>query len=256
MKKKITSFLLKPAFLLSAAALLLAASALGSAQAALTYYSENYSAQMNISSIGVSLMENDQRVSYRDYEHQDDSWNEGQGRLLEHLLDGEPEEKIIPGKEYREQISVSNSGDIDTYVRVILYKDWQDANGRRDTSLSPDLINLKLNLGKNWLLDEKASTTERTVLYYAGILPAGESTRYLSKTLKINSAIAEHASETVSVNEQGYKTITTEFAYDGYQFNLTAEVDAVQTHNAQDAIKSAWGVDVNIAADGTLSLLQ
>lgn len=254
MKKKIKSFLLKPAFLLSAAAVLLAASALGSAQAALTYYSENYSAQMNISSIGVSLMENDQRVSYRDYEHQDDSWNESQGRLLEHLLDDEKEEKIIPGKEYREQISVSNSGDIDTYVRVILYKDWQDANGRRDTSLSPDLINLKLNLGKNWILDEKASTTERTVLYYTGILPAGESTGYLSKTLKIDSEIAAKANETVSVNEQGHKTITTEFAYDGYQFNLSAEVDAVQTHNAQEAIKSAWGVDVNIAANGTLSL--
>ncbi len=254
MKKKIKSFLLKPAFLLSAAALLLAASALGSAQAALTYYSENYSAQMNISSIGVSLMENDQRVSYRDYEHQGDSWNQGQGKLLEHLLDEEKEKKIIPGKEYREQISVSNSGDIDTYVRVILYKDWQDADGRRDTSLSPDLINLKLNLGRDWIIDERASTAERTVLYYTGVLPAGESTGYLSKTLKINSDIATKANETVSVNEQGYKTITTEFAYDGYRFNLTAEVDAVQTHNAQDAIKSAWGVDVNIAADGSLSL--
>lgn len=256
MKKKIKSFLLKPAFLLSAAAVLLAASALGSAQAALTYYSENYSAQMNISSIGVSLMENGKRISYRDYEHQGDSWNEGQGRLLEHLLDDEKEEKIIPGKEYTEQISVSNSGDIDTYVRVILYKDWENPNGRRDTSLSPNLIDLKLNLGKKWVVDEKASTTERTVLYYTNILPAGQSTGNLSKTLKINSDIASEAKETVSVNEQGYKTITTEFAYDGYQFNLTAEVDAVQTHNAQDAIKSAWGVDVNIAADGTLSLLQ
>lgn len=254
MKKKIRSFLLKPAFLLSAAALLLAASALGSAQAALTYYSENYSAQMNISSIGVSLTENGQRVSYRDYEHRDDSWNERQGRLLEHLLDDEKEEKIIPGKKYQERIGVRNSGDIDTYVRVILYKDWQDADGRRDTFLSPDMIGLELDLGRNWILDEKASTTERTVLYYTGILPAGGSTEDLSKTLKIDAGIAAKARETVSLNEQGHKTITTEYAYDGYRFNLTAEADAVQTHNAQEAIKSAWGVDVDIAVDGTLSL--
>lgn len=252
--KKIKTVLLKPVFLLSAAAILLAASALGSAQAALTYYSENYSAQMTVSSIGVSLLENGKKVSYRDYEHQGDSWRENQGSLLTSLLDGQDEEQIIPGKAYKEEIGVENSGDIDTYVRVILYKDWQNADGQRDTTLSPDLIDLELNLGKDWIVDKKASTTERTVLYYTGILPAGQTTSALSKTLKIDSGIAAKANETVSVNEQGYKTITTEFAYDGYRFNLTAEVDAVQTHNAQEAIKSAWGVDVNVAANGRLSL--
>ena len=50
--------------------------------------------------------------------------------------------------------------------------------------------------------------------------------------------------------------ITTSYAYDGYRFCLEAEVDAVQTHNAEDAVKSAWGVDVNIAQDGTLSLVR
>ena len=33
-----------------------------------------------------------------------------------------------------------------------------------------------------------------------------------------------------------------------------AEADAVQTHNAADAIKSAWGADVVISKDGSLSL--
>ena len=35
---------------------------------------------------------------------------------------------------------------------------------------------------------------------------------------------------------------------------LKAEVDAVQIHNAEDAILSAWGAKVSIADDGTLSL--
>ena len=48
--------------------------------------------------------------------------------------------------------------------------------------------------------------------------------------------------------------VKTTYKYNGYMFVLEAEVDAVQTHNAEDAIKSAWGVDVNIAPDGTLSL--
>ena len=38
--------------------------------------------------------------------------------------------------------------------------------------------------------------------------------------------------------------------------NVEAEVDAVQTHNAQDAIKSAWGVDVSVDSNGNLTLLQ
>ena len=51
-------------------------------------------------------------------------------------------------------------------------------------------------------------------------------------------------------------TITTKFNYDGVQFNIDAQVDAVQTHNAVDAIKSAWGIDVEITENGTLSLVQ
>ena len=54
MKKKIP---VVPTVLLSAAALLLAGSAVGSTQAALTYFSENYSASVNISQIGVSIEE-------------------------------------------------------------------------------------------------------------------------------------------------------------------------------------------------------
>lgn len=44
------------------------------------------------------------------------------------------------------------------------------------------------------------------------------------------------------------------YAYDGYNFQLEAEADAVQTHNAQDAIKSAWGVDVDVDGNGNISL--
>ena len=52
--------------LLSASVVLLAGSTIGSARAALTYYSENYGAQVEVSNIGVSLVENDKVVSKRD----------------------------------------------------------------------------------------------------------------------------------------------------------------------------------------------
>ena len=79
MKKKKKSFSVKPVILLSAAALLLLGSTVGSARAALTYYSENYSVQMSTSNIGVSLIENGDKISYRDY-NENDEWNESTGR--------------------------------------------------------------------------------------------------------------------------------------------------------------------------------
>ena len=56
--KKRSTFKIKPVFLLFAAAILLLASTVGSTQAALTYYSDNYIAQVNVSNIDVTLLEN------------------------------------------------------------------------------------------------------------------------------------------------------------------------------------------------------
>ena len=71
MKKKKKSFPKVTVLLLAAAAVLLVGSGVGSARAALTYYSENYSVQMNMQSIGVSLTENGDVVSSRDYAEPD-----------------------------------------------------------------------------------------------------------------------------------------------------------------------------------------
>lgn len=48
----------------------------------------------------------------------------------------------------------------------------------------------------------------------------------------------------------------TSYAYDGYQFSVEIEADAVQTHNAEDAIQSAWGTQVQVSEDGSTISLQ
>lgn len=234
--------------LLSASVVLLAGSTVGSARAALTYYSENYGAQVEVSKIGVSLVENGEVVSKRDYDS-NGKWDEATGDLLTGLK----EEKIVPGKQYDEAISVTNSGSIDSYVRVILKKSWTNKEGEKDTTLSPDLINLNFPKGSGWVVDKKASTKERTILYYTTILKSGSKTNPLCDKLSIDGSIATKVKQDVT-EKDGYKTITTTYAYDGYNFQLEAEADAVQTHNAQDAIKSAWGVDVNVDGNGNISL--
>lgn len=85
--------------LLSASVVLLAGSTVGSARAALTYYSENYGAQVEVSNIGVSLVENDKVISKRDYAS-NGKWDEATGDLLTGLK----EEKIVPGNSTRKRL--------------------------------------------------------------------------------------------------------------------------------------------------------
>lgn len=249
MKKRKKSFPKITVLLLAASAVLLVGSGVGSARAALTYYSENYSAQMNMQSIGVSLLENDKVVSSRDYVSNNEWKGTSQGTLLTNLLG--KDETFTPGKKYNEAISVKNSGTIDTFVRVIITKSWQDEEGKKYTELSPDLIELNFLTDNGWQVARDQSTTERTVLYYTKAVTAGDTTPALSDTLRINPSIASD----VTKSEKG-KTITYTYKYNGYTFHIDAEVDAVQTHNAKDAIKSAWGVDVNVSDDETTMSLQ
>lgn len=249
MKKKKKSFTKKPALVLTAAALLLVGSTVGSTRAALTYYSENYSAQMNMQSIGVSLLENDKVVSSRDYVSNNEWKGTSEGTLLTNLLG--KDETFTPGKKYNEAISVKNSGTIDTFVRVIITKSWQDEEGKKNTELSPELIELNFLTDNGWQVADAQSTKERTVLYYTKAVAAGDTTPALSDTLRINPSIASDVTKV----PKG-KTITYTYKYNGYTFHVDAEVDAVQTHNAKDAIKSAWGVDVNVSDDETTMSLQ
>ena len=54
--------------------------------------------------------------------------------------------------------------------------------------------------------------------------------------------------------EDGKVITTTSYTYDGIEFCVEAKVDAIQEHNADEAIKSAWGKDVHVR--GTTLTLQ
>lgn len=248
---RIKSFLTSPKVSLGAFVLamcLLAFSSIGGARAALTYYSENYVSQVQMQNIGVSLLENGSVISSRDYGDQaDGSWEETKGVLLAGMV---PEgEKFKPGKVYPEELCVRNTGGINEYVRVSIYKYWRDAEGDKAPELSPDLIELNLT-GNGWIEDTEAKTRERTVLYYGSLLGTGETSTLFADTLCINSAIATKVQEVVSGDG---KAITSVYAYNGMEFCVEAKVDAVQEHNAADAIKSAWGRNVTVN-NGSLSL--
>ncbi len=231
------------------AVILLLGSAIGSTRAALTYYSENYTAQITVSQIGVSLVENGEVVSSRDYDKNEwkTSTNQGStsasGALLQNMLPEKngKKEKLALNKSYEEKLTVRNSGAIDEYVRVRIYRYWMK-DGRKITTLSPSLIKLNLVNSDQWIREPGAAgeDTEKECmeLYYKGILPSGSETAAFADSIKIDGQVAQEA----RIEEEG-NVITTIYKYDGVEFHVDIEVDAVQTHNAQDAIKSAWGVD-------------
>lgn len=273
MMKRMKRFLRSPKTTVIAfglAVLLLLFSSIGGTRAALTYFSETYASRVQMSNIGVTLQEKGQHdddfkaVSKRDYsDASNGTWSENTGALLEGMLAKGEELKL--GRKYKEELRVQNTGDISQYVRVSIYKYWVDGKVEKGQepvkfpNLDPGLIELNLvNIAGQeggtgrWLLDEEASTKERTVLYYSEVLEAEEATDPFTDTVKINDNIASKVTQTVT-KKDGYTTIKTTYDYDGVGFCVEAKVDAVQDHNAVDAIWSAWGRRVTVGNE-TLSL--
>ena len=154
-------------------------------------------------------------------------------------------EKLELNKDYDETLTVENSGSIDQYVRVRIYRYWMDEdNKKKVTTLAPELIDLNLVNEDQWIQNPD-STRECVELYYKGILPSGTESVPFADKIRIDGQVAAETSMETRVEPEG-KVITTTYKYDGVNFHLDVEVDAVQTHNAQDAIKSAWGVDASV----------
>lgn len=219
-----------------AAVALLALGSVSGARAALTQTSQEYITRFGTQTIEVSLVE---QTGTNDAERIEDD-----GALLTNLV-GENETFIV-GKIYDEKLMAQNTGEIDQYVRMTIHKYWVDGDGKR-VDLSPDLIHLEINEDKWFKAYEEDETI---VLYYREPLSAdpetreGQMTEAALESLQVESSILKLVTQTTADG-----VITTNYAYNGLYVGLDADVDAVQTHNAHDAILSAWGVDLSF--DGT-----
>lgn len=206
-------------------------------------------AQVEMSSIGTSIVENGVVVANRNYVS-DGKWDETSGILFRNIVDVNGNLKI--GKKYPYEISVKNSGEIDTYVRIILKKSMYNKDGEKATDLSLDALDLHLLNSDDWIVDETVTTKDRMVMYYKKILLVGETTTSLTDYIRIDDSILWKAEEKNITEKNGYATIMMDYTYDGINFAIDIEADAVQTHNAEEAIQSAWGRDVTIDSNGNI----
>lgn len=218
MMKKWLSTPLAIAVLSVLAAGLIGFGGVGAAAAAPRIESRQYGAEVVLSDISTSLVETNAGHSGRAVASKG---------ATEPLLEGlVPEgETLTIGKEYKEELAVTNDGDIPQYVRVTVNRYWEGEGGK-DVSLEPSLI--KLTLGDGWKVEE-ADNGEHMVFYYQGVLQPGDTTSPLIKSVKIDTAVLS------AIGKGG------EFEYEGVTFGLKARVDAVQDHNGTQAMTGAWG---------------
>lgn len=236
MKFKGTKLSNRTVALFAAAILLLSTGGFMGVKAAPQIQGSDYDAALNLDSIGVQLYENGTQIK-------------NGGTLLEKFKN----EKVTPGKVYDEKITIENTGTASEYVRLIVRKYWKNADGKA-TSLDTDLIGLTM-ASDDWVLNESESTSipaaegkpagEMSVYYYTDQLGSRDTVPAIS-AISIDREIANAVTtkEKSSTDADGNKTttITYYYEYDGYTFNIEVEAQAVQTHNANDAIKSIWGV--------------
>ena len=210
------------AALFAASAALILTGTVGGARAAIPpYTASDYLAEIGVHEVGdVVVTRGDEIVGEED------------------LLNNVDEVGLIPGKVYAEPLAVTNNSNAPAYVRVTLTKAWV-VDDEVDTRLNPELIELKLADG--WIKDSRTFSDETVVLYWPEPLGSDDDPVQFLESVRISDEIPVLVTQERTETESGTKIDTT-FDYQGATLSLKAEVDAVQTHNAEDAIVSAWGV--------------
>ena len=259
-------------------------------RAAVTYLSNDYTAGFELDHLQVHLIENgvdvchDNNESIYTVHRTDDKVAQEKkakyrGNLVEYLgyknedahygdaaayTLGEPG-RVDPGRTYKEELSARNGNNVDEYVRIIVRKYWVDSQNKKSTVMDPALIKLTYN-GKAynsgaWAVNSKEHTVESDTYYLKKKLGAGATSALLFNELTIDGAVADLGNKTTTTttetrgpDDQEVTVITYSYDYDDFTFYIEADVQAIQTHNASDALKSLWGVSNVDAGNGKVTV--
>ena len=270
--------------LLAATAVLLGSGSYTGTRAALQYFSEDYRGGFELQHLQVHLLENGEDVCHgantKYTVHRTDGSNPTKqdkyvGNLVEYMgyknddhsgnsaayQVGKPGE-VVPGKKYEERIAAKNGSDINEYVRLTVKKYWVDSDKNKDTRMDPELIKLsyggKAYNSSAWAVNSKEHSKESDTYYLRKMLKGGETSADLFDTLQIDASVYELGNKktttTTPEDKEGVTVITYEYDYDDFTFYIEADVQAIQTHNVNDAIGSLWGVSNVSASNGTVTV--
>ena len=290
MKIRNTKLSKRTLVLLAVTALLFCGGGFAGTKAALTYFSNDYTAGFELDHLQVHLIENGvdvchdnnksiytvhrtdgkvaqekdpkykgNLVEYLGYENKDAHYGDTAAYKL-----GTPG-KVDPGRTYTEKLCARNGNNVDEYVRIIVRKYWVDKNRNKSTKMDPALIKLTYN-GKayntgKWAVNPKEHTTESDTYYLKNKLGAKKTSALLFNELTIDGSVADLGNrktttkkETRGTDNHEVTVITYSYDYDDFTFYIEADVQAIQTHNASDALKSLWGVRNVSAGNGKVTV--
>lgn len=255
MKDKIKNMSTKTTALFAAAILMLAVAGVSFTSAVLNIFSDEYNATLNVAEqMKVTILEGTG----------DDVTDAGESEAVLKAFKDENGEDILidPGKVYDETLAAKNDSSRPMYVRMIVRKYWMDQDGNKgtfldgDLDLDPEMIRLAYGEedynSEYWIRNEDEHTSESDTYYYKTILT--DTTEPLFDGVSIDPAIVDAYDVQETEEEEGITVLTYTYDYDGCKVCLEVEAQAVQTHNAEDAIKSVWGVDATISGDSIESI--
>lgn len=236
----------------AAALLLFAGGGVFGTRAQLTVFSQDYNAEFELDHLQVHLIENGEDVC----NGVNTLENKVSGNLIEYLgWDGKTPGTFEPGRVYKEEICAQNGRDVDQYVRLTLRTYWRDADGAKDSHMDPALIQLtygqKAYNDGAWQINPQETTTEARTYYYNTTLAGNATSAPVVSQLRIDDSIV--SDDNMIVEKKG-NTITYSYKYNGYIACVEADVQALQTHNVNDAIDSLWGVTNVSAKDGRVTV--
>lgn len=173
------------------------------------------------------------------------------GKLTFPAIENDIEEKgfIDIGKKYPETVKIVNNSNEETgykeYVRVVVQKSWKNADEKKNQTLDPALI--KLEVADGWIINEAESNNndkykEQTVYYLKKPLECGQEASFITG-ITVDNKVTQIVKDVTTES-----TITHEYVYDGQIVDVSIRADAVQTHNAEEAIYAAWGVKATCSA--------
>lgn len=228
--KKVLSSPIATVVLFALAAVMLGFGGINAIQAAPRIESADYRAQVQLTNINVAVTENGNVV-------------EGDGALLTGLASsgdfkiGKTYDEVLAVRNTQHPSSTNEGEGIEEYVRVSVYRYWTDDKGKA-VNLDPSLIKLNFRTDNGWTIDEAASTSERTVLYYKDILPVYEGGKPAVDANDEPAVGDTNAfADTITIDGE----VAKKYAYANAQFHIKVTADAVQTHNGTEAMTSAWG---------------
>ena len=245
-----------PLVILAVGVLIVLGSSIGATKAAFVYKSEAEEVDFHTSNVRVALLEGTD-----DSEESSDMKDITDDGILS--FPGIPTEDVKIGNKYNELVSIKNTSDkYNEYVRVTVKKYWvtecEDGQLAKNPSLDPSLIKLDIvNDGSaKWIADTTDRTSEEEVYYLTSPVASGQVVPFI-RGITISNKVVTAVETKAASDDEGNTisgTIEDYYIYDGGSFYVDVKVDAVQTHNSENAIRGAWGVEAkcDAADDGNI----